>query len=172
MLDTDTLTQAFEECRSTLLFTCLRILKNRDEAEDCVQDAFIKAWRARESFRGECKPSTWLVTIAISCALMKLRAKRSASAKATMQVEDIERIAVRDTQPSPFRIAVGNQLMSKVRYELNNSSVDCLAFVLQAYHGYEMQEIARCFGITVGAAKAKCFRGKRALREALSDGTI
>jgi RNA polymerase sigma factor (sigma-70 family) len=75
-LTPESLAWAFDSLRPRLLAVAIRILRDVPEAEDAVQDGFVSAWRARASFRGECQVSTWLHSIVINAARMRLRAER------------------------------------------------------------------------------------------------
>src|SRR5262245_65193359 len=59
-----------------MLATARRVLGNEEDARDAVQDAFLSAFRALNSFEGQSRLSTWLHRIAVNAALMKLRSKR------------------------------------------------------------------------------------------------
>lgn len=59
-----------------LVAAAIRVLKNREEAEDAVQSALLSAWRALPTFDGRARLSTWLTRIVINAALMKLRSRR------------------------------------------------------------------------------------------------
>ena len=75
-------TCAFEELVKRydrrLLGIALNVTHNRDDAEDAVQDAFLKAYRNLDKFRADAKFSTWLFRIAVNESLMKLRKQRGA----------------------------------------------------------------------------------------------
>lgn len=60
------LTRMVEQYQSSLLTLCYAYLHERQLAEDAVQETFLKAYKALDSFRGECKEKTWLTTIAVN----------------------------------------------------------------------------------------------------------
>ena len=60
------LTHMVEQYQSSLLTLCYAYLHERELAEDAVQETFLKAYKALDSFRGECKEKTWLTSIAIN----------------------------------------------------------------------------------------------------------
>src|SRR6058998_4162744 len=66
------------------------ITQNREDAEDVVQDAFLKAYSNLEQFQGQSKFYTWLVRIAVNEALMKLRRRRTGTGRTVSIDEDIE----------------------------------------------------------------------------------
>ena len=72
--------QAFEAAvapyERQVYFTCLRIMGNPQDAEDCAQEAMLKAYHAFAGFRGDSKASTWLYTIATRCCMDALRRRR------------------------------------------------------------------------------------------------
>ena len=78
----DQLVAEFAALRPRLLSTALRILRDLDEAEDAVQDAYLSAWRALGEFRAEARLSTWIYRIVVNACLMRIRARKRRGAVA------------------------------------------------------------------------------------------
>ena len=70
--DADAFEQAVAPYERQVYFTCLRMMGNRQDAEDCAQEAMLKAYKNFSSFRGDSKLSTWLYTIATRCCTVTL----------------------------------------------------------------------------------------------------
>ena len=149
----------------------LRILKNREDAEDNLQNVLCKAFRHIHQFNGESKMSTWLFRIAVNEAFMKLRKRstvREVSYSDISADEDDEKgiFAVEDTDPDPERRCIAAELTNKA-FE----GVDAAfrhAFVLNKTEGWTNRELARAFGTTVETVKSRIFRTRVRLRQRLA----
>lgn len=167
MLDETSFINQFESSRNMLLHTALRILRSPEDAEDCVQSAFICAWRNRENFRGDCALSTWFTTIVTRQALELIRRNKSRCKMAHVElpVEDKE---IASEAPCAFRLAAGRELLARVRKTLETSPKGTLSVLLQHYYGYGPVELSRLFGVDESTMKARCHKGRLRLREVLS----
>lgn len=147
--------------------TVLRITRNREDAEDAVQDSFLRAFLHLKSFDGRSTFSTWLTRIGINSALMILRKKRnSREISAYGPYVDETLWEVPDFTPNPeirwaereqegiLRDAISN-LRPKIRRALE----------LQILEHRSIEETAAQIGISVSAAKGRVFHGKAALRK-------
>jgi RNA polymerase sigma-70 factor (ECF subfamily) len=157
-----------------LLFRTARsILKVDAEAEDALQEAYLRAWRALPTFRAECKLSTWLVRIVSNEALGRLR-RRAASVipfDATMDMadSDVERSMDDDSDQRPESIA----MRSDVR-RLVEARIDMLpqafrtVFVLRAVEEWSVDEVSEALQLPVATVRTRYFRARGLLREGLS----
>ena len=159
-----------ERLAPRILRTLYRITKNREDAEDALQESFLKAYVHLEEFDGRSTFSTWLTRIAINSGLMLLRKKRTcveismdASADpdskwATWDVPDHsanpERHYVQRERETLLRRAV-SALRPAIRKVVE----------MQQLQEHSMKETAAKIGITVSAAKARLFHAKAALRK-------
>jgi len=149
-----------------------RILRNREDTEDVVQEALVKAYTHLGEFRGSCAFSTWLTRIAINSALMVLRKRRSHSEVSLDQRGDEDQTwevwEFPDPHPNAEQVYARRQtidLLSRVvkRLPLRHRGI------LEQYHGREqsMQEAADTLGITVAAAKSRLLRARLTIRSTL-----
>jgi RNA polymerase sigma factor (sigma-70 family) len=151
-----------------------RITRNREDAEDILQEAYLKSYLHLVSFNGESQFSTWLNRIAINAALMLLRKRRNhpeiffenndpdSSAPAMDfpdRSESIEAWFFRSECIQQLRMAM-QELPSSLRY----------VFELQNCDELPLEEIARRTGITVAAVKSRLVRARATLRELTTTG--
>ena len=159
--------ELYKRHREKMFRVTHRITRNRQDAEDAVQDCFLSAYLHVRSFDNKARFSTWLTRIAINAALMKLR-KNLASREVHMEehlhpIEGPEH-QMPDSSPSPEeRYAQGEQerlvreAISKLRPEMRNA----LEIQLQ---DCSIAETAENLGISLTTAKARVFRARTVLR--------
>ena len=140
---------------------CLRMTRNPDLAADCVQDAFIKAWKALPKFEARARFSTWLHRIAVNTVLEK----RRGPANAEIAVEDP---TVHEEPAMSFDSPVEEEELEAAIESLPQGARDAL--VLCGVYGYEHSEAASMLGIAVGTCKAQLHRARGLLRERLERG--
>jgi len=159
----DTLYRAHAE---KLFRTVHRITRNREDAEDAVQDSLLRAFLHRESFDGRSTFSTWLTRIGINSALMILRKKRNSREISTHGPGVDETLwEVPDSAPNPERRCAERErerflrdAIAGLRPRLRRT----LEF--HTLQDHSLQETAAQIGIPVSAAKARVFHAKAALR--------
>ena len=140
---------------------CLRMTRNPDQAADCAQDTFIKAWKAMPKFEARASFSTWLHRIAVNTVLEK----RRGPSKAEVSVEDPGEY---EEPTMVFDTPVEEEELEAAIESLPQGARDAL--VLCGVYGYEHQEAASMLGIAVGTCKAQLHRARGLLRERLERG--
>ena len=155
-----------------LLRNTYRITRNREDAEDALQDSFLKAFLHINEFDGRSAFSTWLTRIAINSALMILR-KRCSSRLTDMGIPgelgadelewDVTDHAANPEQSYAQR-EIENILVSEIR-----ALRPTIRTAIEMQHLQEMstREAAGMMGISVAAAKSRFFHGRVALRRAM-----
>jgi RNA polymerase sigma-70 factor, ECF subfamily len=150
----------------------LAVVGNVEDAEEAMQDAFVKAFRHIGEFRREARFTTWLTRIAVNEALQKLRARKS-----VVSLDEIEETA----EPiEPHRIAPWHDDPEKLYgraevREMVEAAIRSLApiyreaFVLRDVEGLSAEEAAETLGVTVPALKSRLLRARLMMREALAD---
>ncbi|HEY7995675.1 MAG TPA: sigma-70 family RNA polymerase sigma factor [Steroidobacteraceae bacterium] len=140
---------------------CLRMTRDAQLAEDCVQETFINAWRALPKFEVRSSLSTWLHRIAVNVSLAKRRKATPVEAPADDDGEG----------------ATGEWLLeTPVEVEEIETAIAGLpdgardALVLHALYGYSHGEAAKMLGIAEGTCKAQLHRARTLLRERLGVG--
>ena len=149
------------------------ITQNREDAEDVVQDAFLKAYTNLQQFQEQSKFYTWLVRIAVNEALMKLRRRRperTVSLDEDIQTEDdsVPR-EVADWAPNPEQ----NYNQAELR-EILSRTIQGLppgfrtVFILRDVEGLSTEETAEALELSVPAVKSRLLRARLQLRERLN----
>lgn len=152
----------------------LNITGNQEDAEDVLQDSFLKAYTNLAQFQGNSRFYTWLVRIAVNEALMKLRKRRGAS-----WVSLDEPVETEDRSLMPQEIAdwADNPEESYVKAELQdilNQTMQKLepqfrtVFVLRDVENFSTEETAKMLGLSVPAVKSRLLRARLKLRELLN----
>ncbi|RMH43857.1 MAG: RNA polymerase sigma factor [Gammaproteobacteria bacterium] len=138
--------------------SCLAVCGQPVLAEDCTQEAFLKAWRSIRSFRGDSSLLHWLRRIAHNVMVSHFR-----RAKSWVSIESVD-----------FRLGTDDSIASTEQRLDIKRAIAALpekakrVFQLYAQYGYAHQEIARLEGIAEGTSKAQYHRARQILMEALS----
>jgi RNA polymerase sigma-70 factor, ECF subfamily len=164
---------AFEElCRrheQQLFRTAIRIVKNKEDAEDAVQETFLKAYRKMSTFQGNAALATWLTSIAVNTCLMILRKKRKHPHVSLDESREsghawIESLA----DPSS---GIEDRYVERQRNELLSSAISRLKPKLRSivedhqYNDFTMAELASRSNLSIPAAKSRLLRARVALRK-------
>lgn len=156
--------QLYDVFGGKLFAICLRYTKNRTDAEDVLQDAFIKIYENISTFRNDSPLEYWLRSVVVNTALNHLRQQ-----KHLRQFDDIEThengLAGRELTLADFQ---WQQLLEFIK-EL---PVGCQTiFNLYAIEGYQHNEIAQKLGISEGTSKSQYSRARMLLQEKLNKET-
>jgi RNA polymerase sigma-70 factor, ECF subfamily len=151
-----------------------RMLRNREDAEDNLQNVFIKAYRKIDQFEGKSHFSTWLVRIAINEAMMMLRKRAPEKAALQPDVDTTNATAdtvgsFPDTHADPERQYIAKELTSKALESLNSNLRN--TFVLHKAEGWTHPELADTLGIDKDTVKSRIFRARARLRQRLQNLT-
>ena len=149
------------------------VTQNSQDAEEVVQDAFLKAFQHLSRFRGDSKFSTWLIRITLNQALMKLRQQRLAREvsleSSPHSEEDNLPLDLADWAPNPEQLYGASELRTILRKSLEKlSPASRMVFVLRDIEGLSLEQTATALGLSVGAVKARSWRARLQLRERLS----
>ena len=150
----------------------LRITGNREDAEDSLQDALLKAYCNLKRFQGQSRFYTWLVRITMNEALMRLRRRRSDRQLPleTLHVSE-DGVAPRqleDQSPDPEKLYAEVELHEALDRALESISPRLsYAFLLQSVGDYTVKETAETLGLSVAAVKSRLARARFRLRQRL-----
>ena len=162
---------AFEELvkrHQDLVFSLsLKLTGNRELANDVAQEAFIRAWKAIEKFRGDSTFGTWIYRITVNTAwTLRKKAKKHYS----LNIEDTQEPVVIDEKKDPELVAINSDLSVVLRKALNQIPLEQRIIVeLKNIEGRSHKEIADYLDISVTAAKVRLHRAHQKLRNILEE---
>jgi RNA polymerase sigma-70 factor (ECF subfamily) len=149
------------------------ITQNREDAEDVVQDAFLKAYENLNQFQGNSKFYTWLVRIAVNEALMKLRRRRpermvSLDEEIKTEEDSMPR-EVADWSPNPEQLYNQSELREILTRTIQGLPPSFrTVFVLRDVESLSTEETAEALDLSIPAVKSRLLRARLQLRERLS----
>ena len=156
--DTAAFEQLYRQHCGRVHAVCLRLTRDPSLAEDCTQDAFIRAWRALPRFEARSAFGTWLHRIAVNVVLERRRRPMAPVDFVDALPSDGAEVALPDTpvEEAELEAAIAS---------LPDGARDAL--VLCGIHGYTHVEAGAMLGLAAGTCKAQLHRARRLLRERL-----
>jgi RNA polymerase sigma-70 factor, ECF subfamily len=148
------------------------ITQNREDAEDVMQEAFLKAFEHLHEFEGNSRFYTWLVRIAVNQALMKLRKRRPNQVSLDEDIDTGEELMPREVEdwgPSPierYEQSELREILNGVISELDPSFR--IVFQLRDIEDLSTEETAETLGLSVPAVKSRLLRARLKLRQKLN----
>jgi RNA polymerase sigma-70 factor (ECF subfamily) len=157
-------------CYQDQLFALVvRMVPDRDQASDAVQEAFFSAYRNMRAFRGGSVRS-WLSRIAVNAAMDAQRAKKRRPAQPYPELEDEAWQPPAGEDADPERTALTFERSRALSAALATITDDQrVAIVLYDVEGYDYAEIATMTGVSLGTVKSRIHRGRLAMRDRLGD---
>jgi RNA polymerase sigma-70 factor (ECF subfamily) len=147
----------------------VRMVPDRDQASDCVQEAFFSAFRNLTSFRGGSVKS-WLNRICVNAAMDTQRARKRRPVQPYPELDDETWQPRAGVEADPERTALGAERTRALAGALAAITDDQrAAIVLYDVEGYDYGEIAEMTGVSLGTVKSRIHRGRLALRALLED---
>jgi len=149
-----------------------RMMGNEQDADDVVQETFLRAYRSLDRFEERSQFGTWIYRIAANrCYDMLEKRNRGSEYKVDLAREEdeqpLEELVASDG-PTPERMLLSKELRGKVQKVLDElTALERTAFVMRHFEGKPMQEIAKALGVQSSAAKQSVFRAVRKLRREL-----
>jgi RNA polymerase sigma-70 factor (ECF subfamily) len=161
-------TEIVEQYSDLAYSVAFRMLRNAEDAEDAVQEAYISAFKALPNFKGQSKLSTWLYRIVVNACLMKIRKDKSRSKYISENLFDDA--LVYDQKNDPEDAAVNSELRSTLEGGLDYLSPDLRAVVvLRDIQGLSTEESAEALDISVASLKSRLHRARVQLRKHLEE---
>ena len=159
--DSDGFRSLVERHSRSVFRLAYRMTGNESDAEDIVQETFLRAYKQLNRYESRSSFSTWLYRIASNCSVDLLRSR-----KVRQPVEVPETLATND--PEPDRMVFSSQVQQKVAEAMNElSGQERTAFVLRHFEGLSIEEISTALGVGGNAAKHAIFRAVQKLRRTL-----
>jgi RNA polymerase sigma-70 factor, ECF subfamily len=147
-----------------------RITGNEPDAEEVVQETFLRAYRRLESFKFNSAFSTWLQSIAANCSytLVEQRGRHQKGRVEPKLDEDDKPIELPSGAPSPEQLVLSSEVRGKVAQAMESlTSAEKTAFVMRHFEGNSIEEISAALGIATTAAKNCVYRAVQKMRFAL-----
>ncbi len=148
-----------------------RMTHSEPDAEDLVQETFLRAYRNLDSFQERANFGTWLYRIAVNCSLDWLRKRRPTEELHESIEPGADGGAPVKNNPvaTPDRMILRIEVRDRVKSALGElSPVEKAAFVMRHFEGMSIEEISDTLGLRSSAAKHSIFRAVRKMRQALA----
>lgn len=146
-----------------------RMTGNPQDAEDVVQETFLKAYRQLGRFESRANFGTWLHRIAVNCSIDLIRSRKHQ--ETGHDAADLDLLDAADDQrvdPSPERLMLSTEVQQRVSRAMEGlTHMERAAFVLRHFEGQSIDDISRALGLKANAAKHSIFRAVRKMRLAL-----
>ena len=164
--------QAFEELMAPLergvYFTCLRLVGDEPTAQDCAQEAMLRAYKNLKSFRGDCRLSTWLYRIAYSVCLDEMRRQKRRPQESLEGLQDAG-FTPPDRGESPVQALEKKERMKVIASAIQTLPMEMKeVLVLSQLQGKSYEEVALITGTAVGTVKSRLSRAREKLKQILS----
>ncbi len=157
-----------EKHESKMYAVALRMCKNREDAQDCLQDAMLRIYKALPSFKGQSSFSTWAYRITMNTCLDDLRRKKVRQAKSLDQMLEVGWAPVDDSNTAERHLE-NSELKRNLSRAIQTLPEEMrAAVVLRDIQGFSYEEIANMLSTNVGTVKSRISRGREKLREILS----
>jgi len=148
-----------------------RIVESEADAEEIVQETFLRGYRGLADFDARADFRTWIYRIAVNCALQALNKRRSQAAVPIAEEFDDERPAIQlaDRGAGPERLLLDREIEHRRQAAMEKMTTDeRLAFVLRHLEGRSTEEIAAALQVTPNNAKQAVFRAVQKMRRSLA----
>jgi RNA polymerase sigma-70 factor (ECF subfamily) len=147
-----------------------RMTGNPSDAEDVVQETFLKAYKQLGRFESRANFGTWLHRIAVNCSIDLIRSRpHRESAHDTTDLEHVTPAEAADAgRASPERLMLSTEVKRRIEEAMASlSQMERAAFILRHFEGHSIDEISSLLGLKTNAAKHSIFRAVRKMRLAL-----
>ncbi len=142
-----------------------RLVENHDDANDILQNTFLKSWSSIENFRGEAKLSTWLYKIAVNESISFLARERKRN---SVSIDDEESMLVNAIEADEW--VDGDELALKLRKAIASlPEKQRIVFNMKYYDDMKYEEISEILGTSVGALKASYHLATKKIEQYFTD---
>ena len=169
--DAGALAELYDRHSRLLFGLILRIVRDRSEAEDILQEAFIRVWRRAEIYDGRTGgPLPWIVRVARNCAIDRLRARRARAAvnAPAIDLAAVEVAAPTTGIPTPEAAVLEAERRERLTDALAGLPAEQRRLIEAAFfEGYTHSELAQRYGLPLGTVKTRIRAGMLAMRKRL-----
>lgn len=172
--DPEELTKMVQQYSDPIYRVSLRMLNNQAEAEDVLQETFIKALRSLENFEGRSNLSTWLYRIAVNESLMLIRKRKPEVSVVYDETGDEENEGISVSQIVDWCCLPESEFLTNETRSVLNDAIQKLpenlrtVFILRDIEGLSINETAQALELTETNVKTRLLRARMKLREELS----
>ncbi len=161
--DREAFSRLYDVCAPKLFAICLRILKDRSQAEDALQEVCVKIWRNSKAYTGGSQsPMGWLVAIARNHAIDAIRTRKAPA------VDIDEAVGIAAPGPDPERSTIASDEGRRLNDCLGEQKAERAEALRAAYiEGYSYEELAKRFAVPLNTMRTWLRRGLLSLRECL-----
>lgn len=162
--DTSAFSDLYDATSAKLFGVCLRVLKDRAEAEDALQEVYIRVWRKADRYAvtGH-SPMTWLITVARNLAIDRLRSRRQPRGQMDEAAE------IRDDRPGPEEAALASSERAAIKACLETLDTDRAEAVRRAYlEGETYADLAHRFDVPLNTMRTWLRRSLLKLKDCLT----
>ena len=146
-----------------------RLCGSHEDAQDCLQDAMIRIYRAISGFKGQSSFATWVYRITTNTCLDELRRRKARQSTSLDSLLDAG-WSPADERDTPERHALQSEKRREIEQAIASLPDDMrAAVVLRDIQGFAYEEIAQMLGANVGTVKSRISRGRERLREKLAE---
>ena len=168
--DKDSFRLLVERHSQTIFRLAFRMMENEQDAEEVVQETFLRAYRALDGFESRANFGTWIYRIALNRCYDLLAQRKSRPITQSREDPDapdlVEQIPT--TNPNPERSVLSREIEVRVRSAMEQLTTgERIAFVLRHFEGRSIEEIARALNVRQGLAKNRVHRAVKKLRQQL-----
>lgn len=147
----------------------LRMFANREDAQDCLQEAMLRVYRSIGTFKGQSSFSTWLYRITMNTCLDELRRKKNKQSTSLDSLLD-QGWSPADEESTPEKHAVRSEVRREIQSAIRELPEDMRsAVVLRDIQGFAYDEIAQMLNVNVGTIKSRISRAREKLRGKLHE---
>jgi RNA polymerase sigma-70 factor, ECF subfamily len=169
--------QLFKTYTPRLFRTALAVLRNKEDAEDAVQESWCRAYRNLRSFQGRSAFSTWLTRIAINSALMRCRTKKVRAEASLDEILDNHSESILggavDERPNPEHACLAIEVKALIEEQIRELPPGMRgAFRLREVEGFSASETLEALGIHKSALKSRISRARQKLTHALEQSIL
>jgi RNA polymerase sigma-70 factor (ECF subfamily) len=163
--DNDAFRALVEKHSRSAFRLAFRMTGNEQDAEDVVQESFLRAFRHLSRFEARADFGTWLYRIVANCSVEMMRTRQARQTRARMEPLDERTTVPAGDGPGPDRLAESADIKRRVAAALDAlSPLERAAFTLRHYEGRTIDEISRTLKLGTSAAKHAVFRAVKKLR--------
>ena len=165
--ETQQFSQLVNRYKDMIYTLSMRMLQNREEAEEAAQDAFIKAYGNLNKFKGQSKFSTWIYRVAYNCCLDRI--KKNKRQRSTVSIDEFSHSNIKSLDNILEKIGTSERNIA-IKECLNQLDHDD-AYLLTMYYYEELslKEIGKTMGLTTNNVKVKLFRSRKRLASLLTE---